>query len=74
MNQQFVISVQRSHSEPTKDGKGTMCVPDPPVWEKVSVIVDLEGIAKRYGPIACRAKGRKSKQMHGLVKIAKVNP
>jgi len=61
------ISVPQSHYEPTQDGCGQRLVHDEPTQERVVVEIDIEAIAREYGPRACRSKSRRSRQLRGLV-------
>jgi len=63
----FIIDVPQWHYEPTNDGHGQKTVHDPPTKQRVWVEIDVEAIAKVYGPTACRSKARRSRQLRGHV-------
>ena len=67
----FTVTVKHGHNEPTNNGRGTRWVDDPPTQERVRVSVDFDAIAQLYGQRACQSKGRKTKQLHGLVIVRK---
>lgn len=67
------VSVPHSHRVPLFDDAGNPAgcewITDPWTEEEVIVEVNPEGIAKAYGPRACRSSGGRCRLLQGLVVV-----
>ena len=73
LSKMFSVCVPHSHFVDHVDEAGNRArrewITDPWTEEEVMVEVDLQGIAREYGPRACRSLGRRCQQLNGLVVV-----